>query len=78
MTSSLVFMHDALSDHFVDHRQCLNQCAAGAIGVLGFYCTKNSLNVSSHRGARLALWARRFSAWRARFFACGLLAKEVS
>ena len=51
MTSSLIFMHDALSDHFVDHRQCLDQRAAGAIGVLGFYCTKNSLNVSSHRGA---------------------------
>ena len=49
MTSSLVFMHDALSDHFVDHRQCLDQCAAGAISVLSL--RKNPLNVSSHRGA---------------------------
>ena len=51
MTSSLVFVHDALSDHFVDHGQCLHQSTACGLGIFGFNSAKNSLNVGAHSGA---------------------------
>ena len=63
--------------HAVDDRHSLVVCVlAAAVSPLPMAALTFLIMVRTTE-RRLALWMRRFSAWRARFFACGGLAADA-